>query len=57
MWLFAHCAKPHSKFEIWEVSINYCNISLPEAKERYYREMEDPRHCLGCVGDVKVWGK
>jgi hypothetical protein len=54
MRLFVHCAKPHSKFEIWEVSINYFNISLPEAKDRCCGEMEDLRHCLG---DVKVWGK
>jgi hypothetical protein len=36
MRLFVHCAKPHGKFEIWEVSINCCNISLPEVKERLW---------------------
>jgi hypothetical protein len=40
MRLFGHCAKPHGKFEIWEVSTNYCNISLPEAKERCHGEMD-----------------
>jgi hypothetical protein len=54
MRLFVHCAKPHGKFDIWEVSINYCNISLLEAKERCYGEMEDPWHSVCCVGDMKV---
>jgi hypothetical protein len=52
-----HCAKPHGKFEICEVSINYCNISVPEVKERRCGEREYPGHHHYCVAYMKVWEK
>ena len=52
---FVHCAKPQGNFEICEVSTNYFNVSLPEAKERCCGEREHSRHCLCRVADVRVW--